>query len=93
MCKTVVNVGWPHKLVGVNLSRHHRPPIINKINLAEIDISKACTGALMNIKSIPVFNELDLWQSYNAKEPTNSLNLYIVDANFLDLFRNRRHNL
>ncbi|MFM7986022.1 MAG: hypothetical protein ACKPKO_42580, partial [Candidatus Fonsibacter sp.] len=53
-----------------------RPPTIPKSNLAEIDISpaeidisKAYTGAFMRIKSIPVFKEFDTWQSDQEHEP------------------------
>jgi hypothetical protein len=46
--------------VGVSPSKKHKPPVINKSNLAEIDISKAYTGAFMRIRAIPVFNEFDL---------------------------------
>ncbi|MFM7990036.1 MAG: hypothetical protein ACKPKO_63055, partial [Candidatus Fonsibacter sp.] len=33
----------------------------SRSSLAEIDISKAYTGAFIRIKSIPVFNEFDAW--------------------------------
>ena len=33
-CRTVTNVGWLSKLVGVSLNQHRRPPIIEKSNLA-----------------------------------------------------------
>ena len=48
-CRTAANVGWLHSLVGVSLSRKHRPPSIPKGSLAEIDISKAYAGAFMRI--------------------------------------------
>ena len=39
--KTVANACWLHRLVGVSLSRHRGPRIIDKESLAEINISKA----------------------------------------------------
>lgn len=53
-CKTVANVGWLLKLVGISLSNYCRPPIINQSKLAEIDISEAYTGALTRINAIPL---------------------------------------
>ncbi|MFM7983331.1 MAG: hypothetical protein ACKPKO_28815, partial [Candidatus Fonsibacter sp.] len=44
--KTAANVGWLHGLVGTSPSKKHCPPTIPKSNLAEIDASKAYTGAL-----------------------------------------------
>ncbi|MFM7983749.1 MAG: hypothetical protein ACKPKO_30940, partial [Candidatus Fonsibacter sp.] len=58
-CKTAANVGWLHGIVGTIPSKKNRPPTIPKSNLADIDMSKAYTGAFMRIKSIPVFNEFD----------------------------------
>ena len=66
-CKTAANVGWLHSLVGVSLSKKHRPPVIKRSSLAEIDISKAYTGAFMQIKAIPVFNEFGAWQAYKPE--------------------------
>ena len=50
--------------MGVSLSKKHRPPVIKISSLAEIDISKAYTGAFMKIKATPVFKEFDAWQAY-----------------------------
>ncbi|MFM7978874.1 MAG: hypothetical protein ACKPKO_06120, partial [Candidatus Fonsibacter sp.] len=61
--------------------------------LAEIDISKAYTGAFMRIRSIPVFNEFDTWQAYKPEEPIKNMSLYIVEAGSFDLFFNKRYNL
>ena len=79
--------------MGVSLSKKHRPPLIPKSSLAEIDISKAYTGAFMRIRSIPVFNEFDAWQAYRPEEPINHMSLYIVEASSFDLFLNKRYNL
>ncbi|MFM7989468.1 MAG: hypothetical protein ACKPKO_60155, partial [Candidatus Fonsibacter sp.] len=81
------------RLVGTSPSNKRRPPTVPKINLAEIDISKAYTGACMRIKSIPVFNEFDRWHYYKPEELINNISLYIVEANSLDLFCNKRYNL
>ena len=48
-------------------SKRHKPPVINRSSLAEIDILKAYTGAFMRNRAIPVSNEFDTWQSYKAK--------------------------
>ena len=61
-CRTAANVGWLHRLVGVSPSKRHKPPDMFRSSLAEIDISKAYTGAFMRIRAIPVFNEFDTWQ-------------------------------
>ena len=61
-CRTAANVGWLHRLVGTCANNKKRPPTIPRKSLAEIDISKAYTGAFIRIKSIPVFNEFDTWQ-------------------------------
>ena len=71
-CNTVANVGWLHSLAGVSPSKKHRPPTIPRRSLAEIDISKAYTGAFIRIKSVPVFNEFDTWQDYKAEEPSRT---------------------
>ena len=92
-CRTAANVGWLHKLEGVSPSRRHKPPVIYRSSLAEIDISKAYTGAFMRIRAIPVFNEFDTWQAYKQEEPIKNMSLYIVEANSFDLFFNKRYNL
>ena len=92
-CRTAANVGWLQSLVGVSLSKKHRPPVIQRSSLAEIDISKACTGAFMKIKATPVFNEFDTWQAYKTEEPINNMSLYIVEANSFGLFFNKKYNL
>ena len=38
-CRTAANVGWLHRLVGVSPSKGHKPPVINRSSLVEIDIS------------------------------------------------------
>ncbi|MFM7989140.1 MAG: hypothetical protein ACKPKO_58485, partial [Candidatus Fonsibacter sp.] len=91
--KTAAIVGWLHGLVGTSPSKKHRPPTIPRSSLADIDVSKAYTGAFMRIKSIPVFNEFDAWQYYKPEEPTKHMSLYIVEANTFDLFFNKRYYL
>ena len=66
--------------MGTITSKKQRPPTIPRSSLAEIDISKAYTGAFMQIRSIPVFNEFDTWRSYKPEEPIKSMSLYIVEA-------------
>ena len=93
-CRTVAaNVRWLHGLVGTSPSKKLRPPTIPRSSLAEIDISKAYTGAFIRIKSIPVFKESDTWQSYKPEEPIKSMSLYAVEANSFDLCFNKRYNL
>ncbi|MFM7979742.1 MAG: hypothetical protein ACKPKO_10540, partial [Candidatus Fonsibacter sp.] len=92
-CRTAANIGWLHGLVGTSPSQKKRMPTIPRISLAMIDISKAYTGAFMRIRSIPVFNEFDAFQSYKPEEPLNNKSLYIVEANSFDLFLNKRYNL
>ncbi|MFM7980512.1 MAG: hypothetical protein ACKPKO_14465, partial [Candidatus Fonsibacter sp.] len=70
-----------------------RPPTIPKSSLAEIDISKAYTGALMRIKSTPVFNEFDAYKTYKPEKPIKNMSLYIVVASSFDLFFNKEYNL
>ena len=82
-CRTAANVGWLHSLVGVSLSRKHRPPVIQRSSLVEIDISKAYTGAFMQIKAIPVFNEFDAWQAYKQEEPIKNMSLYIAGGELI----------
>ena len=74
-------------------SRRHKPPVIYISSLAEIDISKAYTGAFMRIRAIPVFNEFDTWQAYKQDEPVKNMSLYIVEASSFDLFLNKKYNL
>ena len=92
-CRTVANVGGVHRLTPTSLARYYRPPPIDRGNLAEIDISKAYTGAFMRIRTVPVFSEFGIWRPYKAKEPINNLSLYLVEADSFDLFFNKRYNL
>ena len=63
-CRTVANVGWLNTLKYNPVKWRNRLYMpIRKADLAEIDVSKAYTGAFMRIRAIPVFNEFDLWQS------------------------------
>ncbi len=52
-CRTIANVGWLKSLTGRMTSSKHRPHTISRSSLAEIDISKAYTGAFMRIKATP----------------------------------------
>ena len=51
-CRTIANVGWLKSLTGRMTSSKHRPHTTSKSSLAEIDISKAYTGAFMRIKAM-----------------------------------------
>ena len=66
---------------------------LRKADLAEIDVSKAYTGAFMRIRAIPVFNECDLWQRPSETEPMRNLSLYLVEVQEFDLLFNKRYNL
>ncbi|MFM7990389.1 MAG: hypothetical protein ACKPKO_64840, partial [Candidatus Fonsibacter sp.] len=88
-CRMVANVGWLHRLVGACPNDKEKPLTIPRSNMAEIDISKAYTGAFIRIKSIPVFNEFDTWHAYKPEEPIKNMSLYIVEANTFDLFCNK----
>jgi hypothetical protein len=94
-CRTVANLGWLKKLEkqAFSRSRHHRPEAIPRSSLAEIDISKAYTGAFMRIKAVPVFNEFDVWEPYKRGQRIRNLSLYLVEASEFDLFFNKRYNL
>ncbi len=93
-CRTTANVGWIRSLGSQPVSLYNPHFRLSLRDLAEIDISKAYTGAFMRINLIPVFNEFDLWQPYNsAEEPVRNLSLYLVEASEFDLFLNRRYCL
>ena len=77
-CRTVADVGWLKRLVGSSVSNRYRPPNMYKLNLAEIDISNAYTGASIEIKRIHLVNEFGTWHSYNAVEPFKYVRLHIV---------------
>ena len=92
-CRTVANVGFLRRLVEVCRSRSCRPPPISRDSLAEIDITKAYTGAFMRIQFVPIFNEFDVWKKYKPEEPLRNHSLYVVEVGSFDLFFNRRYNL
>jgi hypothetical protein len=73
-------------------SSKHRPHTISRSSLAEIDISKAYTGAFMRIKAIPVINEFDTWEPCTGPA-IKKLSLYVVEASEFDLFLNKQFNL
>ena len=66
---------------------------IRKADLAEIDVSKAYTGAFLRIKAIRMFNEFDLWQRHSEGEALRNLSLYLVEVTEFDLLFNKRYNL
>ena len=66
--------------------------IENKKNLLEIDISKAFTYALSQIKKIPIFCEFDIFEKYNGQQ-IKPLNLYIVENKNVNLFFNQKYCL
>jgi hypothetical protein len=92
-CRTVANVGWIKSLRAQRISRYDPQFMLRERDLAEIDITKAFTGAFMRITAVPVFNEFDLWQPYLEGEALRNLSLYIVESSEFDLFFNQRHNL
>ena len=90
-CRTVV----PHgQLMGENMkdvSYSAFPP-----EVVEIDICKAFTSAFSKIKSIPVFNEFDVWRPFLNTNDINSMSnytLYMVKACQGNLFFNKKINL
>ena len=87
-CKDVANIGWLHRLAPKSLIIYYRPPPIDRGNLAEINISKAYTGAFLRIRVVSVFNEFDIWQAYRRDDPIKNLSLDLVEANSFDLFLN-----
>ena len=60
--------------------------------ITEIDVSKAYTQSLSTITKIPMFNEFDIFQSYDGSE-IEDLSLYIVKTINENLFLNKIHNL
>ena len=44
-CKTAANVGWLHSIVGVSLSKKHRPSVMHTSILANIEIYRRRTRA------------------------------------------------
>ena len=64
--------------------------------IVEIDICKAFTSAFSKIKSIPVFNEFDVWRPFLNTNDINSMSnytLYMVKACQGNLFFNKKINL
>ena len=94
-CRTVANVGWLKELPQGNviIPKVQTRTAFSRTDLAEIDITKAFTGAFMKIKAIPVFNEFDTWQPYADSQPLKDLSLYMVEAKELDMFFNKRYCL
>ena len=66
--------------------------IDSKIDLVEIDMSKAYTFALSQITQVPVFNIFDNFEYY-SNEPINELSLYIIENTSLNMFFNKKYNL
>jgi hypothetical protein len=93
-CRTVANVGWLNTLKYNPVRGRNRLYMpLRKADLAEIDVSKAYTGAFMRIRAIPVFNEFDLWQRHSEGEALRNLSLYLVEVSEFDLLFNKRYNL
>ena len=61
-------------------------------NLYELDIRKAFTHSLNQIKEIPLFNEFDIFKPYK-NEDIKQLGLYIVTSKNGNLFLNKTYNL
>ena len=66
--------------------------IDSKIDVVEIDMSKAYTFALSQITEVPVFNIFDNFEYY-SHEPINELSLYIIENTSLNMFFNKKYNL
>jgi hypothetical protein len=77
--RTVANAGLLEKLP-------------KRSELVEIDVSKAYTRAFMNIEQIPVFNEFDVWETYDQEKIKDDY-LYIVEVSKFNLFFNKKINL
>ena len=71
-----------------NQEYHHMIEAPHK-NACEIDMTKAFTHALTNMKKIPVFNQFDKWVKYNGEE-IEDLVLYTVEVYKANLFFNKR---
>ena len=72
-CRTVANVGWLSTLKYNPVRGRNRLYMpIRKADLAEIDVSKAYTGAFMRIRAIPVFNEFDLCRGILRRSPSET---------------------
>ena len=61
-------------------------------NIVEIDICKAFTHALTQINNIPIFNEFDIFKTYNG-ETIEPLTLYLIKIEKETLMFNKRFNL
>ena len=48
-------------------------------DLLDIDVAKAFTSSLASISEIPIFNEFDNFQPYDANQEIRDLNLYVVE--------------
>ena len=63
-------------------------------NLRELDISKAYTYALTQLKKTVLFNEFDIWKPYD-NTPIEDYNLYVVKhmKNQQSVFLSKKYNL
>ena len=65
----MANVGWLNTLKYNPVRGRNRLYMpLRKADLAEIDASKADTGAFMRIRAIPAFNDFDLCQRHSEGE-------------------------
>jgi hypothetical protein len=74
--RTVANAGLLEKLP-------------KRSELVEIDVSKAYTRAFMNIEQIPVFNEFDVWETYDDEKVKDEY-LYILEVSKFNMFSIKR---
>jgi hypothetical protein len=81
-CRTTANVG----LMSLQQADH-------KLNLVELDMTKAYTWAFSQITKIPIFNEFDVWRPFLPGTPTKPLNLYLVRNSSFSLVGNKEHTL
>ena len=90
-CRTVIPHGqlWGQKKKDASYSS-------NPSEIVEIDICKAYTSAFSKIKSIPVFNEFDVWRPFLNTDDINTMGnhtLYMVKVCQGNLFFNKKINL
>ena len=60
-------------------------------NLIEIDISKAYTSAMQSITKIPIFNEFDIFKTYDGSK-INDYYLYIIKTLKTNIYLNKSYN-
>ena len=60
--------------------------------ITEIDVSKAYTKSLSQITKIPIFNEFDIFTTYDGSD-IEDLSLYVIKTINGNLFLNKQFNL